>query len=212
MPYHEKGDVLKATRAIRAACDDIQAFRAGRHLQFPSLLSDIVSALDQLSAELNVLTNTNEALSIFRAYTLKEESNYALSNAIVHVMEATATYFRTMTPEGPAELPAILSEQECRKVKEMVYRYVTTVSTILGSLKECVRIGSARGPCSMLIHPRSSLSSLTAQSRELQEGVDVIRRRQAEQQESELADMRTSRSSSVLFSIALTLTSSHRGP
>jgi hypothetical protein len=144
MPHHEKGDVARATRAVQTACDNIQAFSANHHLQIPSSLSDIVEALDQLSAELNVLTDSAEALSIFGTYTLKEERNYVLSDAIVHDMEATATYFRTLTPEGLAELPATLSEQECRKVKDMVDRYVKIVSTMSGEPKECVRIESNR--------------------------------------------------------------------
>jgi hypothetical protein len=214
MPHHEKGDVARATRAVQTACDDLQAFQASCHLQIPSSLSDIVTVLDQLCVKLNVLTDSTEALSIFRACTLKEESNHVetlLSDAIVHDMEATATYFRTMTPEGPAELPATLNEQECRKVKDMVDRYVTIVSSMLSDLKECVRIQSSRCLCFLLIHPRSNLSSLTAQSRELQEGIDVIKRQLAEQRESELADVRTSEFSSAPI-VKLALTRSHRGP
>jgi hypothetical protein len=210
MPYHEKGDVARATRAVRTACDDVQAFRANRHLQIPSLLSHLVEALNQLSAELNVLTDSAEALSIFGAYNFKEENNHVLSDAIVHDMEATATYFRTMTSEGLAELPATLSEQEYRKVKEMVDQYVKIVSTISGEPKECVRIKLNRCSCFWLIRPRSSSSSRTAQGRELQEGIDVIRRRQAEQQESELAEMRTSELLSVPLNVALALTPSKK--
>jgi hypothetical protein len=46
----------------------------------------------------------------------------------------------------------------------------------------------------------------------LQEGVDEIKRRQAEQQASELADMRTSESLSAPVKVPLTLTPSQRGP
>jgi hypothetical protein len=116
-------------------------------LQIPSSLPDIVVALDQLCAKLSVLTDSTEALSIFRACTVREESDSvetSLSDAIIHDMKATAAYFRTETSEGPAETPAILSEQECQKVKDMVDRYVTIVSTMLGNPKECVRIESNR--------------------------------------------------------------------
>jgi hypothetical protein len=147
MAHHEESDIAKATRAVRAACDDTQEFRASRHLQIPSSLHDIVIALDQLFTKLDVLSNSTEALSIFRACTLREESGSvetSLSDAIIHDMEAATTYFRTVTPEGPAELLVTLSEQECRKVKDMVDRYVTIVSTMLGNPKECVRIESNR--------------------------------------------------------------------
>jgi hypothetical protein len=198
VPHHEEEDIAKTTRAVRTARDGLQSFRAIRHLKIPSSLSDIVIALDQLCAKLNVITDSNEALSIFCAYTLREESDSAetpLSDAIIHDMKVAARYFRTMTPEGLAELPVTLSEQECQKVKEMVHRYESIVSTMSGEPKECVRIESNRCPCFLLIRPRSSLSSLTtAQGRELQEGVDVIKQRLSEQQESELADLRTSES------------------
>jgi hypothetical protein len=197
MHHHEEGDVAKATRAVRTACDAIQAFRASRHLQVPSSLPDIVIALDQLCARLSFLTDSTEALSIFRACTLREESDPVetpLSNAIIHDMEAAATYFETMKLEGPTEWPATLSEQECQKVKEMVHRYELIVSTMLSKHKECVQDESTRCVCLLFIRTRLRLSSLTADGREIREGVDVIKQRLSEQQESELADLRTSES------------------
>jgi hypothetical protein len=142
MAHHEEGDIAKATRAVRTAREDLQAFRTSRHLQIPSSLPDIIITLDQLCAKLDVLSDSTEALSIFRACTLGHERNSvetALSDAIIHDMEAAATYFRTMTPEGPAELPVTLSQQECQKVKEMVHRYESIVSTMLSKHKECVQ-------------------------------------------------------------------------
>jgi hypothetical protein len=142
MHHHEEKDVAKTTRAVRTACDDIQAFRASRHMQVPSSLPDIIIALDQLCAKLNVLTDSTEALSIFHTCTLREEGDSAetlLSDVIIHDMEAAATYFRTMMPEGPTELPATLSEQECQKVEEMIHRYDSIVSTMLSKHKECVQ-------------------------------------------------------------------------
>jgi hypothetical protein len=197
MHHHEEENIAKATRAVRTACDGLQAFRASRHLQIPSSLPDIVIALDQLCARLSVLTDSTEALSIFRAYTLREESGSAetsLSDAIIHDMEAAATCFKAMTPEGPTELPVTLSEQECQKVKEMVHRYESNVSTMLSKHKECVQDESNRCVCLLFIRTRLRLSSLTADGHEIREGVDVIKQRLAEQQESELADLRTSES------------------
>jgi hypothetical protein len=197
MVHHKEEDVAKATRAVRTACDDIQAFRASRHSQLPSSLPDVVAALDQLCAKLEVITVSTKALSIFRACTLKGETDSVktpLSDAIRHDMEAAATYFRTMTLEGPTELPFTLSEQECLKVKEMVHRYEPIVSTMLSKHTECVQDKSTRCVDLLLIPTRSRLSSLTSDGRETREGVDMIKQRLLEQQESELADLRTSES------------------
>jgi hypothetical protein len=194
---HEEEDIAKAMRAVRTACDGLQSFRAIHHLQIPSSLPDIVIALDQLCAKLNVLTDSTEALSIFRACTFRVESDSVetpLSDAIIHDMEAVARYFRTMTPEDTAELPATLSEQECQKVKEMVHRYGSIVSTMLSKHKECVQDESTRCLCLLSTRTRLRLTSLTADGREIREGVDVIKQRLSEQQASELADLRTSES------------------
>jgi hypothetical protein len=182
--HHEEEDIAKASRAVRAACDGLQSFRASRHLQIPSSLPDILTALDQLCAKISVLTDSTEALSIFRACTLREDSDSfgtPLSDAIIHDMEAAATYFRTMMPEGPGELPVTLSEQECLKVKEMVHRYESIVSTMMSKHKECVRDKSIQCVCLLLIRTRLRLSSLTADGREIREGVDIIKQRLSEQ-------------------------------
>jgi hypothetical protein len=197
MAHHEGADIAKATRAVRTTRDGLQSFRAICHLQIPSSLPDILTALDQLCVKLSVLTDSTEALSNFHACTLREESDSVetpLSDAIIHNMEAVATYFRTTTPEGAAKLPATLSEQECQKVKEMVHRYESIVSTMMSKHKECVQEESARCVCLLLIRTRFHLSSLAADGRETREGVDMIKQRLSEQQESELADLRTSES------------------
>jgi hypothetical protein len=214
MAHHEEEDIAKATRAVCTACDDVEAFRASRHLQIPSSLPDIVIALDQLCANLSVLADSTKALSIFRACTLREESDSVetpLSDAIIHDMEAAATYFKAMTPEGSIELPVTLSEQECQKVKEMVHRYESIVSTMLSKHKECVQDEFTGCVCLLLIHTRLRLSSLTADGREIREGVDVIKQRLSQQQESELADLRTSESLSTPVNVSLALTPSQRG-
>jgi hypothetical protein len=157
--------------------------------------------LDKLCAELNVIADSTEALSIVHGCALRQESDSAetrLSDAIVHDMEATAICFRTMKY---IEMPAALGERECQKIQEMVDRYETIVSTILNKHKECVRIESNRCVCLLLIHTRSRLSSIIAQGRELQMEVEVINWRQAEQQESKLADMRSSESSSAHMNV-----------
>jgi hypothetical protein len=142
MADHKEEDVARAMKAVRTALNDLQALRASRHSRIPSLLSDAEEALDELCAKLNVLTESPEALSIFRDYTVKKSSNsveVSLFDAIVCDMEATATYFRTMKPVGLAEIQGELDEQECQNIKEMVDRYKVIISAVLSKHKECVQ-------------------------------------------------------------------------
>jgi hypothetical protein len=215
MPDEVEDDVASTMRAVRAAYDDLQVFRAIHRLQIPSSLSSVVKALDKLSAKLNVLTDSSEALSIFRGYTLKQKGNFvetALSDAIIRDMKATATYFRTMKPTSFSEMPTALDEPVCQNIKEMVDRYETLISIMLSKHKECVRIESNLCTHLSLIHSRSRLSSLTIQGRELREGIDGIRRRLTEQQDSELADIRTSELLSAPVSVGSSLSPPKRNP
>jgi hypothetical protein len=135
---HKEQDVARTMRAVRTACEDLQALRASRHSSIPSSLSDAEKALDKLCGKLSVLNDSPEALSIFREYIVKEASNSvgtSLSDAIVYDMEAMATYFRAMKPVG---LTSDLDEQKCRSIKAIVDRYKTIVSTVLSKYKECV--------------------------------------------------------------------------
>jgi hypothetical protein len=154
MSDHEEEDVARAIRAVRAAYDDLPTLRASRHSKIPLSLSDADKALDKLCAKLNVLTDSPEALSIFREYTLKETSHSvqtSLSDAIVHDMEAVATYFRSMKLESPAETPGDLDEQKFRNIKEMVDQYKAIVSKMLRKHKMCVQDESSR--CIYLADP-----------------------------------------------------------
>jgi hypothetical protein len=141
MSYQEEDDVARAVRAVRAAYDTLQALRASRHLKIPSTLSNASVALSRVCGDLELLTDSAEALSIFRVYIVKKVNNSvgtSLSDAIIHDMKATATYFRTMTPVGPSKAPGGLDKQRCRNIKMMVDQYETIVSMVLGKHKECV--------------------------------------------------------------------------
>jgi hypothetical protein len=147
---HDEDNVARAVRAIRAAYDDLQAVRAIRHSKIPSSLSDADKVLDKLCGKLTALAESSEALSIFREYTLKEAYSSvetSLSDAIVHDMEATATYFRTMNLVGPAGVLGSVEEQKCQNIKVTVDRYETIVSTVLSKHRECVRIESMHLSC-----------------------------------------------------------------
>jgi hypothetical protein len=138
---HEEEDVARAMRAVRAAHDGLQALRESRHSRIPSSLSNASAALNRVFGDLELLNNSAEALSIFRVYIVKEANNSvgtSLSDAIVHDMEATVTYFRAMTPVGPSKILGGLDKQRCRNIKEMADQYETIVSMVLGKHKECV--------------------------------------------------------------------------
>jgi hypothetical protein len=137
--YHEEDDVPRAMRAVQTAYDALQALRASHHSNIPSSLSDAEKAMDKLSGKLSVLNDSPEALSIFCEYTVKEASNSvgtSLSDAIVHDMEAMATYFRAMKPVGPTD---DWDEQKYRSIKAIIDRYKMIVSTVLSKYKECVQ-------------------------------------------------------------------------
>jgi hypothetical protein len=136
---HEEEDVATAVRAVRATYDALQALRESRPSKIPSSLSNASAALNRMFGDLELLTDSAEALSIFRVYIVKETNSSvgtSLSNAIVDDMKATATYFRTMTPVGPSKIPGGLDKQKCRNIKEMVNQYETIVSMVLGKHKE----------------------------------------------------------------------------
>jgi hypothetical protein len=138
---HEEEDVARAVGAVRAAYDALQALRASRHSKIPSSLYNAGAALNRIFCNLELLTESTEALSIFRAYTVKEASNSvgaSLSDAIVHDMEETATCFEAMKLVGPSKISDDLDKQKCRNIKEMVDQYETIISMVLSKHKECV--------------------------------------------------------------------------
>jgi hypothetical protein len=141
MSDHVEDNVAKAARAVQAAYDALQALRASRHSKIPSSLSNASAALNRVFCNLELLTDSAEALSIFRGYTVKEATNSietSLSDAIVHDMEETVTYFRSIERASLSEIPDGLDKQKCRNIKEMVDQYETIVSKVLSKHKEYV--------------------------------------------------------------------------
>jgi hypothetical protein len=197
MSEHEEEDVARVMKAVRAAYDDLQVLRASGHSNIPLSLSNVDTTLEKFHGRLSLLTGSTETLSIFRGYTVNVTSNSVeilLSRAIVDDMEAAANYLTNMTGVGLAGLSGGSHEQDCQRIQQMVDRYETIVSTVLSKCTECVHDASTS--CVYLFDPssRSRLNLLTAQGRETQETVEGISRRQAEQQEAELADLRASES------------------
>jgi hypothetical protein len=170
MAEHEEEDVARAIRAVRAAYDDLQALRSSRHSKIPTSLSNASRALDKLCCNLNLLTAT-EALSIYRAFTLKEANcsvETSLSDALVRDMEAIATHFRFMKPVDSTEALSDLNEQECRNIEDLVVRYDTTVFSVLTQHNACVYDDRLEAFILLTDH-RLLLDSLTTQGHEMRE-------------------------------------------
>jgi hypothetical protein len=141
MSDQEEADVARADKAVRKAYDELQELRASCDSKIPSSLSNAGVALDQLLSNLNLLTESAEAASIFREFALKEASSSdgtTLSDAIVHDMEAITTHFSLMKPMGTSEKPNDLNKQECRDIEEMVDRYNKIISSVLTKHHVCV--------------------------------------------------------------------------
>jgi hypothetical protein len=133
MSSHEEEDITRAKKAVRAACDDLQELRASRDSKIPPSLSNASAALDKLFCNLNLLTYP-EALTIFRAFTLKEPNGtieITLCDALERDMEAVATHFRFMKPMGSTATPDDLNEQECHNIEDLVVRYDIIVFSVL---------------------------------------------------------------------------------
>jgi hypothetical protein len=141
MSDDEEADVLRAKNTVRTAYDNLQALKKSRGSTIPSSLSKAGVALDQLSRNLDLLTASSEALSIFRGYVLRGtsvSSGTSLSDAIVDDMQAIATYFRFMKPISPSEMLGNLNEQQCRDIEDMVDRYERIVHSVLSQHNMCV--------------------------------------------------------------------------
>jgi hypothetical protein len=147
MPNREEEDVARAMRAVRGAYNDLQALQTSRHSSIPSSLSNADKTLDKLYGRISRLTNSPEALATFRGYVPQEANKSvetSLSGAMMNDMEAIATYFKAMKPEGPVQTTGELDEQKCQSIKTIIDRYMTIVSAVLSEHNECVQGISTR--------------------------------------------------------------------
>jgi hypothetical protein len=193
MSNHEEEDVTRAKKAVRAAYNDLQELRASRDSKIPPSLSNASAALDKLSCNLNLLTSP-EALTIFRAFTLKEPNGSietTLSDVIERDMKAVATHFRFMKPVGSTVTPDDLNEQECHNIEDLVVRYDIIVFSVLTRHNAYVYCGQLEA-CIFLTEHRLLLDSLTVQGHEMRERMMATSRFLSEYQSSEAAGLRTS--------------------
>jgi hypothetical protein len=140
MSENREGQVMKVTKAVRGAYDDLRALRAS-HPNIPLSLLVANNALDKLSSDLNLLATSEEALAIFCAFSVKDTSNSTgtmLSDALVHDMEAIATHLKSMMPSASAGTRGELEEQECLDIANMVDRYDRAVCSVLMRHSMCV--------------------------------------------------------------------------
>jgi hypothetical protein len=198
MSSNEDAQVTRATKAVRTAYDDLQALQTSHNSMIPLSLLVASTALDKLSCNLNLVAGSAEALAIFCSFSLKQTSvspETLLSDALVHDMEAIARHFRLMTPATPLEMSSALDEEECGDIAGMVDRYDRTVFSVLVQRTACVRDNRLYTDLTngvLTVRYSSHSESLTAQSCDMMEGIDQIRRRLSDQEALEAAKIRTS--------------------
>jgi hypothetical protein len=190
-------DVAWTMKAVRKAYDDLQALQTRYNSMIPLALLVASTALDKLSCNLNLVTGSAGALAMFRSFSLTETGispAASLSDALVHDMEAIARHFRLMTPASPVETLGHLDKRECQDIAGMVDRYDRTVFSALVQRTACVpdnRLYNILADGVLTIYCRSPSELLEAQSHDVMDGIDQIRRRLSEQEASKAAKIRT---------------------
>jgi hypothetical protein len=152
------------------------------------------SALDKLMYHLDLLATSTAALSSNYVRTLFETRitvDVKLSDAITRDMDAVASCLRLMTPSKSSGLVMVMEEHQCRDVADMVDRYDRTISSTLIHYNVCVQSSTATSIYHSPLY-RSSLDVLVDGTHSLLGGMDDIRDRLREQQESAVAELRES--------------------
>jgi hypothetical protein len=198
MSSNGHSDVARAMKAVRKAYDDLQALRTRHNSTIPLTLLVASTALDKLSCNLNLVAGSAEALAVFRSFSPEETSispGTSLSDTLVHDMEAMARHFRLMTPASSVETSGDLDERECQDIAEMVDRYDRTVFSVLVQRTACVpdnRLCDIPTDGVLAIDCRSPSEPLEAQSHDVMDVINQIRRRLSEQEASKGAKIKTS--------------------
>jgi hypothetical protein len=134
-------DVGRALNAVRTAHDHLKELRSSRHSAIPSSLAKADAALDKLSCNLNLLTGSPKALSVFQSSTLIEASTStttSLSQALVDDMRVIGTHLTSMKSLGSEKI-LDLNDQECENMAELADRYDRTIFSVLTEHNVCVK-------------------------------------------------------------------------
>jgi hypothetical protein len=187
--------VAKVREAVRGAHDNFRSlYTAVDRRSIPVSLLLAGTTLDKLTQNLDLLSTSTFALSsnyVKLVFELRMTADAKLSDAITDDMDALASRLRLMTPLDSSEQVMAMKEDQCRDIAEMADRYDRTISSILIHHNMCVQSLTVTSFHYSLRH-RSSLDVLMDGTRSILEGMEDIRNRLQEQQESAVAELRNS--------------------
>jgi hypothetical protein len=133
-------DVGRAMNAVRTAHDHLKELRSSRHAAIPSSLFRADAALDKLCCNLNLLTGSPKALSVFQESTLRESSTStttSLCQALIDDMGVIGTHLasrRSLHSEKVLDM----NDQECNNIAELADRYDRAIFSVLTEHNVCV--------------------------------------------------------------------------
>jgi predicted ABC-class ATPase len=199
--------VAKIREAVRGAHTNFRSlYEAADRDSIPVSLLLAGSTLDKLTYNLGLLATSTAALSSNYVRALLEvrmTADAKLSDAITHDMDAVASCLQLMMPSKSSESVMVMDEHQCRNVADVVDRYDRTISSTLIHYNMCVRSSTATSIYHSPLY-RSSLDVLVDGTNSLLGGMDEVRDRLREQQESAVAELRDStKYSHILESVSL---------
>jgi hypothetical protein len=185
----------KVREAVRGTHNDfLSLYAAVDKGAIPVSLLVAGSGLGKLTYSLDLLATSTAALSstyVRDLFEIRMTAGVKLSDAITHDMGAVASCLRLMMPSNSEKQVMVMEEHQCRDVADMVDRYDRTISSTLIHYNVCVQSPTATS----IIHSplyRSSLDVLVDGTHSLLGGMDGVRDRLREQQESAVAELRES--------------------
>jgi hypothetical protein len=187
--------VAKIREAVRGAHANFRSlYEAADRDSIPVSLLLAGSTLDKLTYNLDLLATSSAALSsnyVRALFDTRMAADVKLSDAITRDMDVVASCLRLMMPSNSSEPVMIMEEHQCRNVADMVDRYDRTISSTLIQYNVYVQTSTATSLYHSPLY-RSSLDVLVEGTHSLLGGMDDIRNRLREQQESVVAELRES--------------------
>jgi hypothetical protein len=187
--------LAKVIEAVRGAHNNFRSLYAAVDKgSIPVSLEVAGSALDKLMQNLDLLAGSTSALTsdyVRELFDTPMAADVKFSDAITHDMDAVASCLRLMMPSRSSEPVMAIEEHQCRDVTEMVERYDRTISSALIHHDVCVWLSMATSIYYSLFY-RSSLDVLVDIIHSMLGGMDDIRDRFREQQESSIDELRDS--------------------
>jgi hypothetical protein len=187
--------VAQVREAVRGAENNFRSLYATVDKgSIPMSLSVAGNALDKLAQNLDLLAGSTGALSsdfVREMFDTHMTTNVKLSNAITDDMHAIASRLQLMMPLDSSEPVMTMKEHQCCDVAEIVDRYDRTISSTLIHYNLYVRSSTAVLICCSLLY-RSALDVVVEVTHSILGGMEDVRYRLREQQESALAELRDS--------------------